>query len=48
MTAIGHGHHAGADGRIDPDLSHHTTALEIVDRVLVDVGREGAPRARID
>jgi len=38
MTPIGHGHHAGADGKIDPDLSHMTTALEIVDRVVVEVG----------
>ena len=37
MTPIGHGHHAGADGRIDPDLSHLTTALQIVDRVVVEV-----------
>jgi hypothetical protein len=37
MEPIGHGHHAGADGRIDPDLSHVTTALQIVDRVVVEV-----------
>jgi hypothetical protein len=37
MTPIGHGHHAGADGRIDPDLSHITTALQIVDRIVVEV-----------
>lgn len=37
MTPAGHGHHAGADGRIDPDLSHLTTALEILDRVVVEV-----------
>ncbi len=41
MTPIGHGHHAGANGDVDPDLSHHTTALQIVDRVLVEVRREG-------
>lgn len=40
MTPIGHGHHAGADGRVDPDLSHLTTALAIVDRVVVEV-RDG-------
>lgn len=48
MNPIGHGHHAGADGTIDPDLSHLTTALEIVDRVLIDVRREGSPPARVD
>lgn len=48
MNAIGHGHHAGANGHVDPDLSHHTTALEIVDRVLVGVEREATPTARID
>jgi hypothetical protein len=37
LTPIGHGHHAGVDGRIDPDLSHITTALRILDRVVVDV-----------
>jgi hypothetical protein len=46
MTPIGHGHHAGADGQIDPDLSHHTTALAIVDRALVDVRRDAAAAAR--
>lgn len=44
MTPIGHGHHAGADGRIDPDLSHHTTALEIIERVLVGVSDRAASR----
>jgi len=38
MTPIGHGHHAGADGRIDPDLSHLTTALSIIDRIVIEVG----------
>lgn len=37
MTAIGHGHHGGANGEIDPDLSHLTTALQIVDRIVVEV-----------
>ncbi len=40
MTPVGHGHHAGADGLIDADLSHLTTALEIVDRIVVEV-RDG-------
>lgn len=44
MEPIGHGHHAGADGAIDPDLSHHTTALEIVDRVVVGVRSDGVGR----
>jgi hypothetical protein len=37
MSAVGHGHHAGADGRIDPDLSHLTTALQIIDRIVIEV-----------
>jgi hypothetical protein len=44
MTAIGHGHHAGKDGRIDPDLSHLTTALAIADRIVVGVDW-GTPRS---
>jgi hypothetical protein len=46
MTAIGHGHPGGADGRIDPDLSHLTTALAIVDRLIVEVKASGAVAAR--
>jgi hypothetical protein len=38
MAPIGHGHPGGADGQIDPDLSHLTTALRILDRVVVEVG----------
>jgi hypothetical protein len=30
---------SGRDGTIDPDVSHMTTGLEIVDRVLVEVRR---------
>jgi hypothetical protein len=37
MAALGHGHHSGANGVIDPNMENLTTALEIVDRVLVDI-----------
>lgn len=36
MTLVGHGHHSGQDGNINPDTSQLTTALAIVDRVIVD------------
>jgi hypothetical protein len=36
-SAIGHGHHGGANGIVDPDFSHLTTALAILDRVVVEV-----------
>jgi len=39
LNPIGHGHHAGRDGAIDPDLSKLTTALEILDGVIVRVTR---------
>ena len=35
MKVIGHGHHSGADGKLYPDLSNITTALDITERVLV-------------
>jgi hypothetical protein len=37
MILVGHGHHSGGDGLIDTDMSNITTALDLVDRVLVDV-----------
>jgi hypothetical protein len=37
MTLVGHGHPGGADGRIDPDVSRLTTALRLVDRIVVDL-----------
>ncbi len=37
MELIGHGHHSGQNGMIDPDLSTLTTALEIVERIVVGV-----------
>ncbi|TMP79283.1 hypothetical protein CWB73_14305 [Pseudoalteromonas phenolica] len=35
MQLIGHGHHSGKDGDVRADLSNFTTALELVDRILV-------------
>jgi hypothetical protein len=35
MQLIGHGHHSGKDGDVRTDLSNFTTALELVDRILV-------------
>ncbi|WP_394829161.1 hypothetical protein [Pendulispora albinea] len=37
LNPVGHGHHSGKDGTLDPDLSVLTTALEIVDGVTVKV-----------
>lgn len=37
MKIIGHGSQTGADGLIDTDISHITTALKILDRVIVEL-----------
>jgi hypothetical protein len=37
LRPIGHGHYSGKDGKIYPDLSTLTTALEIVERVKVEI-----------
>ncbi|MBK7075385.1 MAG: hypothetical protein IPH44_24160 [Myxococcales bacterium] len=37
LNPVGHGHHSGRDGAIVPDLAPLTTALEIVDRIVVKV-----------
>jgi len=37
MTMIGRGHHSGADGELHLDLENLTTALQLVDRVIVEV-----------
>jgi hypothetical protein len=37
LDLAGHGHVSGRDGKIDPDVSHMTTGLQIVDRILVEV-----------
>jgi hypothetical protein len=37
LHPIGHGHHSGKDGTINPDLSTLTTALKIVDTVMVEI-----------
>ncbi|MBY5991372.1 hypothetical protein [Ferrimonas balearica] len=36
-TLIGHGHHCGQNGQICPDISRLTTALESVERILMEV-----------
>ncbi|BBN82202.1 hypothetical protein PA25_21870 [Pseudoalteromonas sp. A25] len=35
MQLIGHGHHSGKNGNVHSDLSNFTSALELVDRILV-------------
>ena len=37
MELIGHGHHSGQTGELDSDLSTLTTALEIVERIVIGV-----------
>lgn len=37
MKPIGHGHHSGQDGKIYPDLSELTTALHLIERIIVEV-----------
>jgi hypothetical protein len=41
LDLVGHGHVSGRDGKIDPDVSHMTTGLQIVDRVVVEVRKPG-------
>ncbi|CAL2080587.1 hypothetical protein [Tenacibaculum sp. 190524A02b] len=37
MELIGHGHHSGQNGAINPDLSTLTTAKQIIERIVVGV-----------
>ncbi len=37
MSLIGHGHHSGRDGRIRPNVDKLSTALKMVDRIIVEV-----------
>ncbi|WP_076410520.1 DUF4405 domain-containing protein [Shewanella sp. UCD-KL12] len=37
MALIGQGHHSGQNGEINTDVSKLTTALELVDRIIVEV-----------
>lgn len=37
MELVGHGHHSGQSGELYPDLSTLTTALELVERIVVGV-----------
>lgn len=41
MELIGHGHRSGQTGELNKDLSTLTTALEIVERIVVGVKRKG-------
>lgn len=37
MELVGRGHHSGKDGEIHKDLNNMTTALEIIDRVIIEI-----------
>jgi hypothetical protein len=37
LNVVGHGHHSGEDGKLDTDLSNLTTALDILDGVMVKI-----------
>ena len=37
LKPVGHGHYSGDDGKIYPDLSTLTTALDIIEKVTVSV-----------
>jgi len=37
MILIGHGHHSGKDGRLYKNMDNFTTALELVDRIIVEL-----------
>lgn len=45
LNVVGHGHHSGQDGALDPDVSRLTTALEILDGVTVKLSTVGARAA---
>lgn len=40
LKPVGHGHHSGKDGNINPDLITLTTALQIVEKITVKVSRK--------
>ena len=40
MTLIGHGHYSGQNGQIYNDMQNLTTALQIVDRIIVEVNKD--------
>lgn len=37
LKLVGHGHHSGKDGEINPDTSKLTTARQLVDRIIVEL-----------
>lgn len=37
MRLLGRGHHSGRDGEIHPDLHNMTTALYIIDRIMIEI-----------
>lgn len=45
LRPIGHGHHSGADGSLNPTLEGFDSALELVGPVLVEIGAGTSPAA---
>lgn len=43
LTLVGHGHHSGKDGKVHSDISKLTTAIHIVDRVIVELDNSPIP-----
>ena len=41
LEPVGHSHHSGETGELFTDLSNITTALEIIDRIIVTIDRNG-------
>lgn len=40
LSPVGHGHHSGRDGRLYTDMPGIDTALQLIDRVIVDLPEE--------
>ncbi|NQZ87638.1 MAG: DUF4405 domain-containing protein [Colwellia sp.] len=40
MKIIGHGHHSGQNGLVYQDMGNFTTALELIDRVIIEVKQD--------
>jgi hypothetical protein len=45
LEPLGHSHHSGATGELFPDFTNITTALEIVDRIILTVDQGTPPAA---
>jgi len=37
MTLIGRGHHSGKNGKLYKNMDDFTTALELIDRIIMEV-----------